>query len=946
MIKKIASVPSFFKKQARDKLKNNISSIVRRDNLPVLYNGEDKLDESAVIRFSKYFDKDYYLQAYSDINASSVNPLEHYYYYGWKEGRNPSESFDTKKYLLSHTDVRQSGMNPLLHYVLFGEKENREIYSVEFIDEDKLDYELSALYRMEEAEVVELIKCHFDVEYYYRNYSDIVKGEVDPLHHFIIFGWSEGRNPSSSFNTLKYIEDNDLNELKVNPLLHYEVIGRHEGYKVSSARDKDEYGRIRLGKSNDSSLIVSSGIKKFIPPIVHMPSLDFNSKELDIHWVIPDFSKGSGGHMTIFRFIRWFELFGHKCTLWIIDPSVHKNENSAYEDIVKHFQTLRADVKFIDYNNYPTSGDVIVATAWQTVSYIEDLSGFKEKFYFVQDFEPYFYARGAQSILAEDTYRKGLNCICASPWLKQKMESYGLWAREFMLAYDHSVYYPKEMARENSSKIKIAVYSRHFTERRAVELAYAGLEQLALVRDDFEVHLYGSEITQELAPFDCIVHGVLSAPELADLYNQCDIGVCFSATNYSLVPQEMMACGLPLIELDVESTRAIYPEGAVTFALPSPTGICHAISGLINDAEKRETQARTAIKWVERFSWEDSAQTAEKAIIEKLSERWSEDFPEESQQIKASVIIPVYNGGDLLFEVLDRVCKQKAPWNFEVIVIDSSSKDGTPERLALDERIIFISIEQSEFGHGKTRNYGVEISKGEYVAFLTQDAIPYDDFWLYNLVAMLDHYPDAAGVFGKHIAHDTANPFTKLELKNHFLNFDQQPLYVSKSLDENKFDKDIGWRQFLHFYSDNSSCLRRAVWNDIPYRDVKYGEDQIWGSDIINAGYAKLYCPTSIIKHSHDYDEVETYIRSRIDGDYFKYFWGYTVVPNSEDECNQLVSNLSDMAINFSINNKDISEDCLQQQLKNIKAKVKGLHSGQTRIDSMFAVDSNEKSKF
>merc|ERR1712000_640692 len=141
-----------------------------------------------------------------------------------------------------------------------------------------------------------------------------------------------------------------------------------------------------------------------------------------------------GGHMTIFRFIRWFELFGHNCTIWIMDPTVSEDENQAYEKIVKHFQTVRAEVNFI-------------TSSWQTVSIVESLTGFKEKFYFVQDFEPYFYARGSESILAEETYRKGLSCLCASPWLHKRMEGYGAWARPFMLAYDHNIYYPDERAR-------------------------------------------------------------------------------------------------------------------------------------------------------------------------------------------------------------------------------------------------------------------------------------------------------------------------------------------------------------------------------------------------------------------------------------------------------------------------------------------------------------------
>ena len=44
------------------------------------------------------------------------------------------------------------------------------------------------------------------------------------------------------------------------------------------------------------------------------------------------------------------------------------------------------------------------------------------------------------------------------------------------------------------------------------------------------------------------------------LYRFCDVGIS-PATNYSLIPQEMMGSGLPVVDLAVESTEAIYPEG-------------------------------------------------------------------------------------------------------------------------------------------------------------------------------------------------------------------------------------------------------------------------------------------------------------------------------------------------------------------------------------------------
>ncbi|MEM1724773.1 MAG: glycoside hydrolase family 99-like domain-containing protein, partial [Thermoplasmata archaeon] len=80
---------------------------------------------------NEFFDIEFYLKTYPDIEKAKVNPLFHYHIAGWKEGRNPSESFDTIMYLLANKDVDEAGVNPLSHYLLYGKKEGRMLYPFE-----------------------------------------------------------------------------------------------------------------------------------------------------------------------------------------------------------------------------------------------------------------------------------------------------------------------------------------------------------------------------------------------------------------------------------------------------------------------------------------------------------------------------------------------------------------------------------------------------------------------------------------------------------------------------------------------------------------------------------------------------------------------------------------------------------------------------------------------
>ena len=114
------------------------------------------------------------------------------------------------------------------------------------------------------------------------------------------------------------------------------------------------------------------------------------------------------------------------------------------------------------------------------------------------------------------------------------------------------------------------------------------------------------------------------------------------------------------------------------------------------------------------------------------------------QKNKASVLIPVKNGGALFGLVLDAVLKQQAPWPFEVIVVDSGSSD-TSVMQARQRGVQVIEIPPTEFGHGRTRNLLASLSQGDFLVFITQDARPASDHWLQQLVQACDSAPDVAG---------------------------------------------------------------------------------------------------------------------------------------------------------------------------------------------------------
>lgn len=230
--------------------------------------------------------------------------------------------------------------------------------------------------------------------------------------------------------------------------------------------------------------------------------------------------------------------------------------------------------------------------------------------------------------------------------------------------------------------------------------------------------------------------------------------------------------------------------------------------------------------------------------------------------MKASVIIPTYNGGVLFKEVLEKVLGQNLHGEqFEIIIVDSESTDGTfeyaEEMQQKHSNIIAQKIDKKTFQHGRTRNYAASLGTGEFCVFITQDAKPYNDSWLFELLKPFSD-SDVAGVFGRHVAYDDADIFEKKLLEKHFEGFkqnDEGGVFVID--DYERFMGDQSEQALLSFYSDNSSAMRRSVWERIPYPEVNFAEDQFWAKKVLMYGYKKAYAHNSIVYHSHRYPFME-----------------------------------------------------------------------------------------
>jgi glycosyltransferase involved in cell wall biosynthesis len=349
-----------------------------------------------------------------------------------------------------------------------------------------------------------------------------------------------------------------------------------------------------------------------------MPLLDSvpgmaERERLRISMLLPGFRRVSGGHHTLLQILARLEQRGHVCNVWVHDVMhMHDADGPGVlrHDLRDYFAPVAAPVyKGFDFWQ---GADVAIATSWQTVYPALLRDGCRARVYIVNDHEPEFYATSVERELAERTYSQGLHCIAASPWLRDLLtERYGAHAEAFQLGVEHEVYQPRPIGRREDTVI---YYARHGTPRRAVPTGIAALRELYDRRPQTRIVLFGDNDPCE-APFPYEHLGVLSGVELSWLYSQATVGLCLSMTNFSLVPKEMLACGLPCVELAGVSAESIFGAGGpIELAELDPIALAVAIERLLDDPALRERRSQEGIAFVAGHTWEHATDQIETGL--------------------------------------------------------------------------------------------------------------------------------------------------------------------------------------------------------------------------------------------------------------------------------------------------------------------------------------------
>lgn len=342
-----------------------------------------------------------------------------------------------------------------------------------------------------------------------------------------------------------------------------------------------------------------------------------SKKSFTFNWLMPPPGKGSGGHMTIFRFIKYLEDTGHECRIYFHRPGPGSTVEGVVEAMAGSFPSVKASMEWLQPGQEMSAADGIFATSWETAYTVHRSKVNAKKFYFVQDYEPFFYPISGQSILAENTYRLGLRGITAGGWLEKKLhDEFDMVTSSFDFGSDSTTY-----TYENKSPRKeVTFYARPTTARRAFELGVVILDIFHRRHPDYVINFIGWDVSEYAIPFPYNNLGILTPAELNEVYNRSAASLVMSLTNMSLLPLELLSSGCIPVVNEGDNNRLVSNNPYIHYSPNNPSSMADALAEVVSRKDLVE-HAEKASKSVRGATWDSAGKHFVDTVVKSVQSK-------------------------------------------------------------------------------------------------------------------------------------------------------------------------------------------------------------------------------------------------------------------------------------------------------------------------------------
>ena len=218
------------------------------------------------------------------------------------------------------------------------------------------------------------------------------------------------------------------------------------------------------------------------------------------------------------------------------------------------------------------------------------------------------------------------------------------------------------------------------------------------------------------------------------------------------------------------------------------------------------------------------------------------------------VIIPVYRP-DVSFRTVLQRLNQQSIRPERIILINTEKRFWKPELAFGIEQVDVYPISKEEFDHAATRKMAAELSKAEYMMFLTQDAIPANHRLMEQLLKVFKK-KEVAAAFARQIPQKKCNPIEDYTRRFNYPN--------TSFLREKKDIERLGIRAY--FFSDVCAVYRKADYLQLGgfVERAIFNEDMLFAAKALAYGKKIAYVAEAKVYHSHNYGNIE-YLKRNFD---------------------------------------------------------------------------------
>ncbi|HEY9573960.1 MAG TPA: glycosyltransferase family 2 protein [Lachnospiraceae bacterium] len=216
------------------------------------------------------------------------------------------------------------------------------------------------------------------------------------------------------------------------------------------------------------------------------------------------------------------------------------------------------------------------------------------------------------------------------------------------------------------------------------------------------------------------------------------------------------------------------------------------------------------------------------------------------------VIIPAYKPGPEFIRLLDALEGQRYPIE-HILIMNTGEEHWNPEWEMGRERLEVFHLKKEEFDHGATRDEAAQMSLADILVFMTQDAIPVNEWLVWNLVNAFKK-DRVAAAYARQLPRKNSDPIEEFTRT-----FNYPPYSQVKSGED--LDR-LGIKTF--FCSNVCAAYDRHVYfamGGFPKKAI-FNEDMIYCGRLIKSGFRIAYVAEGEVLHSHNYSGKQQFQRN------------------------------------------------------------------------------------